>query len=268
MRSIRIDLKKLWESLKKASVIAENDIKIYYFKPPSIFFGIMLPLILYFAFTVGRPCVTEAYRLTGVVAISTFFGASTLEAVVLPTERRSRTFERLMSAPLSLGELLLGKMASGAIFGTILGITIAAILIMIGPLWQWRGFSLGLSLTPSLFLLAIIISAINFSSIGLLVSVRASDVADAMMPLNFIRFLMIFLSGVFIPLEETFVFMPSLTFLAYLFPLTYSVDALRQAAYGPIDLQRLAVDFIVLILTSVAFFIIAVKSLKRSNIRI
>jgi ABC-2 type transport system permease protein len=265
MRSTRIGLRGVWEGLKKAAVIAENDIKIYYFKPPSIFFGIMLPLVLYFAFTLGRPCVTEAYRLTGVVAISTFFGASTLEAVVLPMERRSKTFERLISAPLSPEDLLLGKMASGVIFGTISGIAITPILIMIGPLWEWGGFSPGLSLTPTLFLLAILISAINFSSIGLLVSVRASDVSDAMMPLNFIRFIMIFLSGVFIPLEETFIFMPSLTFLAYLLPLTYSVDALRQAAYGPIDLQRLAVDFIILILTSAAFFMIAVKSLKHTQ---
>jgi len=257
-------LKELYESLQKAAVIAGNDIRVYYLKPPSIFFGIMLPLVLYFAFTIGRPCVTEAYRLTGVVAISSFFGASTLEAVVLPMERNARTFERLIAAPLSLEALILGKIISGTIFGVVLGLVVAGILILIGPAWYWRGLSIGLSVSPVLFLLVIVVSAINFSSLGLLISVRAGDVADAMMPLNFIRFAMIFLSGVFIPLEETFAFMPSLTFLAYLFPLTYSVEALRQATYGPINPQLLLIDFTALTLFSIAFVTIAVKLLKRT----
>lgn len=257
-------LKELYESLQKATLIAGNDVKIYYFKPPSIFFGIMLPLILYLTFTVGRPCVTEAYRLTGVVAIASFFGASTLEAVVLPLERKAGTFERLIVAPLSLKALIFGKMISGVIFGIISGLVIASILILIGPAWHWTGFSAGLSVSPMLFLLVIVVSAINFSSLGLLISAHASDVPDAMMPLNFIRFLMIFLSGVFIPLEETFAFMPSLTFLAYLFPLTYSVEALRQATYGPIHPQLLLIDFTVLLMFSIAFVTIAVESLKRT----
>ncbi|MEM3464980.1 MAG: ABC transporter permease [Thermoproteota archaeon] len=253
---------EIYETLQKSSTIALNDIKLYYFKPPSIFFGIMLPLVLYFAFTLGRPCVTEAYRLTGVVAVSIFFGASTLEAVVLPIERKTGTFERLVSTPLSLEALILGKMASGAIFGTILGVVMATILILVGPAWRWAGLSDGLSLSPIPFLLTIIISAINSSSLGLLLSVRASDVADAMMPLNFLRFVMIFLSGVFIPLEETFLFNPSLTFLAYLLPLTYSVEALRQTTYGPLDMQRLLVDFTVLILSSTILTLTAIKLLK------
>ena len=257
-------LRGLYEDLQKAIIIAGNDAKIYYFKPPSIFFGIMLPLVLYFAFTMGRPCVTEAYRLTGVVAIATFFGASTLEAVVLPLERKTGTFERLVAAPVSLNALILGKTISGAIFGIVSGLVIAVILILIGPAWHWPGFSAGLSVSPMLLLLAIVTSAINFSSLGLLVSSRAEDVPDAMMPLNFARFLMMFLSGVFIPLEETFAFMPTLAFLAYLFPLTYSVEALRQATYGPVHLQLLLIDFTVLILSSMAFIYIAVKSLKRT----
>lgn len=257
-------MEELYEMLQKSSIIALNDIKLYYFKPPSIFFGIMLPLILYFAFTLGRPCVTEAYRLTGVVAVSVFFGASTLEAVVLPMERRTRTFERLVSAPLSLEALLIGKMASGAIFGIALGFVMATILILVGPAWQWTGFSAGLSLSPIPFILTIIISAINSSSLGLLLSVRAGDVADAMMPLNFLRFVMIFLSGVFIPLEETYMFNPSLAPLAYLLPLTYSVDALRQTTFGPIDLWKLLIDLVILIVFSIVLIFTAIELVKHS----
>lgn len=251
------------EEFFKALAVTEKDVRVYYIKPPSIFFGLMLPLVLYFAFAVGRPCVTEAYRLTGVVAMAVFFGASTLEAVVLPLERKSGTFDRLVAAPISLHTLVLAKMASGAILGLLSALALTLILISVGPLWRWVGLiSSGISIDPLLFAITLILSAVNASSLGMLISAQAGDVADAMMPMNFLRFAMIFLSGAFITLEETFAFMPSLTILAYIFPLTYSVDALRQATYGPIQLHTILTDFAVLLAFSLAFFLFTVRSIE------
>ncbi|MBS7627959.1 ABC transporter permease [Candidatus Bathyarchaeota archaeon] len=247
----------------KALAIIEKDARIYYLKPPSIFFGLMLPLLLYFAFSVGRPCVTEAYRLTGVVAMALFFGSSTIEAVVLPLERKSGTFDRLIAAPISLHVLVFAKMISGTLLGLLSAFILTAILVFFGPLWRWPGLiPSGISIDPLLFIITLILSAMNASSLGMLVSAQAEDVADAMMPMNFIRFAMIFFSGTFITLEETFAFMPSLEPIAHIFPLTYSVDALRQTTYGPIRPHMIFMDYIVLLTSMIIFLLFTIRSIE------
>jgi ABC-2 type transport system permease protein len=228
---------------------------VYYLKPPAIFYGLMFPISLYLAFTMGRPCIVPEYRLTGIVTIACFFGASTIEAVVFPMERSAGTFDRLMIAPVSLRAIVAGKMLAGAAFGLLTSLLFAAIA---------SPFSGSIQVQPLLFLPGIILSSIAFSSLGTVISVSAEDITQAMMPLNLIRLLMTFMSGVFLPLEEEYAFMPALQNLAYALPLTYSVDAVRQTSLGPIRLESLALDWIVLALFSAAFLILSVKLLRRT----
>jgi len=259
-----MNLKNTGEEILKIWAIIEKDIKIYYLKSPSIFFGIIFPMILYLSFSVGRPCVTEAHRLTGVVTIASLFGATSVEAVVFPFERRSRTMDRLIVAPLHPWALVLGKAISGALFGFLVALVVGGILMSFGSLWQWTGLILGIKLEPITFLISVFLTAVMSSSLGIIFSVKAKDVTEAMWPLNVIRFIMVFLCGVFIPLEETFAFMPSAQFIAYLLPLTYSVEALMQATFGIVNPQRLLLDFLSLIFFSIMFFSIAIKIFVKS----
>ena len=259
-----MNLKETGEEILKVWAIIEKDIKTYYLKSPSIFFGIVFPLILYLSFSLGRPCVTEAHRLTGVVTIASLFGATSVEAVVFPLERKSRTMDRLLVAPLHPWALLLGKAISGALFGFSVALVVGGILMSIGSLWRWTGLIPGIKLEPASFLVSVLLTAIMSSSLGTVFSVQAKDVTEAMWPLNVVRFLMIFLSGVFIPLEETYAFMPSAQIIAYFLPLTYSVDALMQATFGIVHPQRLLLDFLCLIFFSIIFFSIAVKIFVKS----
>ena len=256
--------KGFYEELQKAMVIASKDIDVYYFKPPAILFGVFFPITLYFAFTFGRPCVSEAYRLTGIVTIASLFGSTTSEAMVLPLERRTRTFERLVVAPISIGAIVLGKMISGVVFGFISALVVSIILIPLGSVWTWLGFSTGLNIEPGLYLSSIVMTVLMSSSLGMVVSVRSKGIESAMMLLTFIRIILVFLCGVFIPLEETFVFMPSLQFIAYLLPLTYSVEALQQATFGPVQHQKLLIDFSILAFFTIVFIGAAIKLLKRT----
>ncbi|MCD6538721.1 ABC transporter permease [Candidatus Bathyarchaeota archaeon] len=259
-----MSIKRLSDDLLKVWAITEKDIRMYYLKSPSIFFGIVFPLILYFTFAMGRPCVTEAHRLTGVVTVSALFGATSVEAVVFSLERRSRTMDRLLVAPIHPGALIFGKAISGAIFGFIVAIIVGAILMLFGSFWRWTGLMPGLKLEPVTFMIAVFLTSIVSSSLGMIFSVKARDITEAMWPLNVIRFLMIFICGVFIPLDETFAFMPSAKFIAYLFPITYSVEALMQATFGMIQPRRLLLDFLALIFFSATFLMIAVKIFNRS----
>ncbi|MFP4109250.1 MAG: ABC transporter permease, partial [Desulfonatronovibrio sp.] len=57
--------------------------------------------------------------LPGVVAISILFGTTSMLAVTITFERKSRSFERLLIAPISLNLLMLAKTTGAILFGII-----------------------------------------------------------------------------------------------------------------------------------------------------
>jgi ABC-2 type transport system permease protein len=107
--------------------------------------------------------------------------------------------------------------------------------------------------------LALFLSATAFSGLGAFVSVAVREVFEAQTLANFIRFPMMFLGGVFVPLA----LMPTwLQIIARLLPLTYSVEALRAALSGG-SWATAAIDLGTLAAFSLIFFSLAVITLKR-----
>ena len=68
------------------------------------------------------------------------------------------------------------------------------------------------------------------SSLGLLIAANPTDMtSDVMIIMNLIKFPLLFISGIFIPLQT----MPSnLLFLAFLSPITFLTDLLRYSVGG------------------------------------
>ena len=66
---------KSWiDEMKRALYIAEKDVRIYFFKGPNLTFGILLPVVLYLAFSIGGT-VEPSFAIPGLVAMAAFFGA-------------------------------------------------------------------------------------------------------------------------------------------------------------------------------------------------
>lgn len=237
------------EEMKRVFYIAEKDVKIYFFKGPNLTFGLLLPVVLYVAFSIGRT-VESAFVIPGLVAMAAFFGAGAIQAVSLPLERRTGTFKMLLTAPTSLSTIIFGKTLAGFFFGTFLSVVYTLIMLPFSPL-------------PNLlpFFLAILVSSLMFSVFGLLLSVPFQDIPDAMPPATVVRIAMVFICGVFTPIET----MPaSLQTVAYALPLTYSVDALRQAMSGSLNNQMFLIDLAVQIFYSFVFLFATIKLLKKT----
>ena len=83
----------------------------------------------------------------------------------------------------------------------------------------------GMEITdPLLFFGSLILTLLTLSALGALVAVSVTEVFEAQTLSNFFRFPMVFLCGVFLPVGN----MPLLLqVVAYLLPLTYSVNALK-----------------------------------------
>jgi ABC-2 type transport system permease protein len=114
--------------------------------------------------------------------------------------------------------------------------------------------------SPVLFIISLSLTVLTLSALGALVAVSVREVFEAQTLSNYFRFPMIFLCGVFLPVEA----MPMpLQALAHILPLTYSVDALRQTSMGMVNLRLLS-DIAALVLFLLAFLILATRSLKKN----
>ena len=241
---------KAWiEDAKRVVYIAEKDVKIYFFKGPNLTFGLLLPVVLYLAFAIGRT-MEPISAIPGLVAMAAFFGAGAIQAISLPLERRTGTFNMLLTAPTSLFTIILGKTLAGFFFGTILSLAYTVIMLPFSPLHNLP-----------LFFLGILFSSLLFSAFGLFLSAPFRDIPEAMPPATVVRIAMVFISGVFIPIEA----MPmALQIVAYSLPLTYSVDALRQAMGGSINIQMFLIDLVVQIFYSLVFLVATIQMLKKT----
>lgn len=103
------------------------------------------------------------------------------------------------------------------------------------------------------------VEATGLTTLGALVSVAVQEVFEAQTPANFVRFPMIFLRGVFVPLAEL---PPALQLLARSLPLTYSVEALYCAMLGPISWQ-IGLDLGMMLAFAILLFALAVMILRR-----
>jgi len=186
----------------------------------------------------------------GLVAMAALFSATSMEAIVITFERRIGALERLLLPPLTLPAMLAGKVLGGVLFGLLIGALVLA-GVMTG--FGWEGWRLGPALA------ALLLATTAFSTLGAFISAAVEEVFEAQTLANFIRFPMIFLCGIFVPLPQL---PPALRLLARALPLTYSVEALHVALLGPISWQ-MALDLGALLAFAILLFALAVAILQQ-----
>ena len=239
----------LVDDLRGMLYIGLKDLRAYYFKPPNISWGVLFPFAFVLAFAIRNPGDLRALT-PGLLALTLLFGTSSMEAIVIVFERRTGSLERLLLAPVRLPALLAGKMLGGMTFG--MTVTLAVLIIVV--------IVFGASgLNWLLLALALLLSAAAFSALGAFVSVAVKEVFEAQTLANFIRFPMMFLGGVFVPVAS----LPSgLQVVARALPLTYAVEALRLAMTGG-SLDDAVLDLLALAAFAVVLFLLAVRVLAR-----
>lgn len=242
---------KIVDELEGLFYIVYKDLKAYYFKPPNISWGILFPLVLALAFTLRNPAGL-AELSPGLIAMAALFGTTSMEAIVITFEKRVGALERLIMAPVSLATIIVGKVLGGAVFGFV----IAGVMTLISLL-----FLNSVVTYPVLFIAVLILTVLAHSALGALVSVSVKEVFEAQTLSNYFRFPMVFLCGVFLPVEA----MPvPIQVIAYLLPLTYSVDAFRQVLVGPFHISLMLRNVVALTSFLTVFLLLATRLLKKS----
>lgn len=239
----------MWrDNLRGIFYIVLKDMRTYYLKPPAISWGIAFPVVWILAFYLRNPKSFEEL-LPGLVAMTILFSTTAAEAVVINFELRLGSLERLLLAPVSLPAVLLGKILGGALFG----------LLMSAVVTTGSAFILGAHPQVLCLILITFPSLFAFAALGALLCVSVKEVFEAQTLLNLPRFMMIFLCGVVYPVSS----MPkALQYIAYLMPLTYTVEGLRHAFTGG-SLFPVLIDFLVLVGFSLIFIYPAFGLLRR-----
>jgi len=230
--------------LRGIAVICEKNMRLYYTKPPVLMFGVLFPLFMFLAFFVGRNLDLLTF-FPGFLAMMLFFTSSSVGPLITPWEKREKTYERLLSYPVTQDSIIFGDIVAGAIFGVGISLLVWLASILFLPV---------VVINPGLFGLAFVLGTLAFSALGVLLASPASNSPpNVMIFSNLIRFPLIFMSGIFIPLSQ--MQGPGLI-LAYCSPLTYLVDLFNAAVSGTSVFAPL-VDGGVLLAVTIVFILVA-----------
>ncbi|MGN0177025.1 MAG: ABC transporter permease [Methanobrevibacter sp.] len=167
-------------------------------------------------------------------------------------ERETGELARLFMTPTSVSTVIGGKIAAKLL------IELMRALILICMAVLLFNVSIKGGLLPTFIVL--VVGALCFVGFGMMLSARTStqeDYAQLVMPFSMP---MMFISGVFYPIET----MPwILQKFAYIFPLTYLNDAMRGIMLKGQTLGDVWIDLAVLLGFTLLFFIIGVKRFNR-----
>ena len=240
-----LDITIVWQQIQRALAIAHKDIRIYYSKGPVIIFGILFPIFLFLSFTIGRQLSVD-FMIPGLIGMILFFTATSISPIVVPWEAQSRTLERLMSCPIRVETIIMGDMLASFAFG--IGISLVPIIL---------GLFMGITISGvAAFSLAVILASLCFASLGNVFSIPPTNVpATVNMIASVVKFPVVFISGIFIPLDQLPAWGQA---IAYISPLTYFTDIARNCIQGHSHLP-IAVDLLALLAFTVLFLTVAMK---------
>ena len=232
--------------------ILAKDFRAYYLKPPNISWGLIFPLAWTGMFFIrsGAGLDSVPALLPGVIAVSVLFGTTSLLAVTVTFEKKGRSFERLLLAPIPLELLMLAKTGGAILFGianAFVPVVFAAFLIDISAV-NWT------ALIP-----AVVLIAVSSTFLGLFIAVAVKEVFEAQTFSSFFRFPMIFLCGLFFPIEQLPVWLRP---LSYALPLTYGADVLHGSIHR-LPHMPLALDFGLLAAFCAVLFALSLRNIRR-----
>ncbi len=233
--------------------ITRKDIRVYYSKGPVVISGILFPIFLSLSFTIGRTQGTESL-ITALVGMTLFFSATSVSPMIVPFEAQGRTLERLMSSPVRFEVIILGDILASFIYGLAISLILIIVAIFLGMTFS----------APVIFGIAVLLGALCFAALANIFSVPPTNIpATTNMIGTLVRFPIVFISGVFTPLDQLSGVGRA---VSYISPLTYFTDIARHTVQNKGYLP-VSIDLIALVLFTLIFMVLAMKLHKRTMTR-
>jgi ABC-2 type transport system permease protein len=171
-------------------------------------------------------------------------------------EKEMGTFDGMLSAPINQISVIIGKTAALCTRGFIQCIIILAIAMVL------FGVTIQGSILLAFFML--LLGIFSFIGIGIMAISMSGDQASSTMIVNLLMFPMMFLGGVFYPIQQMPWFMQT---ISQFIPLTYAADAMRKIMLLNAGIGDVMTQILILVAFGVVTMAIAVPLFRKSMTR-
>jgi ABC-2 type transport system permease protein len=188
----------------------------------------------------------------GIMAMTVMMSVMTGLPVAISQEKEIGTMDGMMVAPVNRLSILLGKTMAQTARGLIQGVIILALAIGI----------FGVVVEGSILLVfaLLLLGVFSFVGLGIVITSFTKDQETAQMLMMTLMFPMMFLSGVFFPVQQMPWFMQT---IASFLPLTYASNALRKVMVLGAGVPQITTELAVLVGFGVVMIAIALPVFKR-----
>jgi len=192
----------------------------------------------------------------GLLMMIVMMGAMTGIPRAISHEKEIGTFDGILAAPVNEMSIIMGKTIAQTVRGFIQGIIVLIIAILVFGVTIQGNILLALAL---LFL-----GIFSFIGLGILLTSLANNEETAMIFMTVLQFPMMFLTGVFFPIQQMPWFMQD---LSKVLPLTYAVSAMRKVMVLDARIQDVLPEVAILVVFGAIMLLIAIPVFRRSMTR-
>jgi ABC-2 type transport system permease protein len=196
------------------------------------------------------------FMAPGLMAMTVMMSVMTGLPAAISHEREVGTLDGMMVAPINRLAIILGKTLAQTARGLLQGILILTLAVAL----------FGVTIHGSILLIfaLLLLGVFSFVGLGVVITSFAKDQETAMMVMMTLMFPMMFLSGVFFPIQQMPWYMQS---ISNVLPLTYAATALRKVMVSGAGVSMITTELAVLIGFGVVMTAIAVPVFKRAITR-
>ena len=192
----------------------------------------------------------------GIMAMVVMMSLMTGLPHAISYEKDTGTLDGMLVAPTSRWSIIFGKVSSQSIRGLIQGFVILVLAVIL--------FGVTIQGSILLVILLIMLTVFSFVGLGILITSFVDKEETATMVMMTFMFPMMFLSGVFFPIQQMPDFMQT---IANFLPLTYAADAMRKVMVLGAGPSAIFTDVVILAVFGMVMLFIAVPMFKRAMSR-
>jgi ABC-2 type transport system permease protein len=192
----------------------------------------------------------------GIIAMTVMMSVMTGLPAAISQEKEVGTLDGMMVAPINRLSVILGKTLAQTARGLLQG---AIILVLAVGLF-------GVTIHGSILLVfgLLLLGVFSFVGLGIVLTSFAKDQETATIMMTTIMFPMMFLGGVFFPIQQMPWFMQG---ISKFLPLTYASQALRKVMVLGADIPAISTELIIMIVFGIVMIAIAVPVFKKMMTR-
>lgn len=203
----------------------------------------------------GNPSYFE-FVAPGIMAMTVMMSVMTGLPGAISQEKEVGTMDGMMVAPINRLSIILGKTLAQTARGLLQGVILMVLAVAL----------FGVTIHGNIILVfgLLLLGVFSFVGLGIVLTSFTSDQQTATMLMTTLMFPMMFLSGVFFPIQQMPWYMQD---ISKLLPLTYATDALRKVMVLGVGISDITTDLTILIGFGIVMTAIAVPVFRRAMTR-